>query len=52
VKKRGYGSNKTSVIFFFTNFPMEYEEKDMWKVFQRWVRVVDMFISIKLNNKN
>ena len=24
----------------------------MWKVFQRWVRVVDVFISRRLNNKN
>jgi len=33
VKKRGYGLKKTSVNFFFTNFPMEYEEKDIWKEF-------------------
>jgi len=52
VRKRGYGLKKTSVNFFFTNFPLEYEEEDMWKVFQRWGRVVDVFISRRLNNKN
>jgi len=50
MRKRGLGSKK--VKFFFTNFPLEYEEKDMWKVFQRWGRVADVFISRRLNNKN
>jgi len=31
---------------------LKYEEKDMWRVFQRWGRVVDVFISRRMNNKN
>jgi len=52
VRKRGSGWKKSSINFFFTNFPLEYQEEDMWRVFQRWGRVVDMFISRRLNNKN
>ncbi|XP_068501378.1 uncharacterized protein [Phaseolus vulgaris] len=35
--------------FFFTNFPNDFQEKDLWRVFQHWGRVVDVFISRKLN---
>jgi len=35
--------------FFFTNFPNEFQEKDLWRVFQRRGRVLDVFISRKLN---
>jgi len=35
--------------FFFTNFPNEFQEKDLWRVFQHWGRVLDVFISKKLN---
>jgi len=38
--------------FFFTNFPPDYFEKDLWKIFQRWGRVLDVFISRKLNARN
>jgi len=37
------------VSFFFTNFPDHFFERDLWKVFQRWGRVLDVFISRKLN---
>ncbi|KAK7342082.1 hypothetical protein VNO80_25025 [Phaseolus coccineus] len=38
--------------FFFTNFPDYFFEKDLWMVFQRWGRVLDVFISSKLNSRN
>jgi len=40
------------VKFFFTNFPHEYAERDMWKIFQRWGKVADVFISRRLNSGN
>ncbi|XP_068492356.1 uncharacterized protein [Phaseolus vulgaris] len=42
----------SNINFFFTNFPPEYQKEDMWRVFQRWGRVVDVFISRRMNNKN
>jgi len=39
----------TNASFFFTNFPNEFQENDLWRVFQRWGRVLDVFISRKLN---
>jgi len=38
------------VKFFFTNFPHEYMEGDMWKIYQRWGRVIDVFISRRLDS--
>jgi len=38
------------ISFFFTNFL--FFERDLWKVFQRWGRVLDVFISRKLNARN
>ncbi|KAK8466936.1 hypothetical protein PHAVU_008G195442 [Phaseolus vulgaris] len=38
--------------FFFTNFPEHFMERDLWKVFQRWGRVMDVFVSRKLNARN
>jgi len=35
--------------FFFANFPDHFFAKDLWKVHQRWGRVMDVFISNKLN---
>ena len=35
--------------FFFSNFPNGFGEMDMHKVFQRWARVKEVFISRKLN---
>ena len=42
-------SHMTNASFFFTNFPNEFQENDLWRVFQRWGRVLDVFISRKLN---
>nr|XP_007133499.1 hypothetical protein PHAVU_011G184000g [Phaseolus vulgaris]ESW05493.1 hypothetical protein PHAVU_011G184000g [Phaseolus vulgaris] len=39
------------VSFFFSNFPHDYDERDMWKIFQRWGRIKDIFISRRLNIK-
>jgi len=38
-----------STTFFFSNFPNGFGEKDMLKIFQRWARVQDVFISRRLN---
>jgi len=35
--------------FFFSHFPINYGERDTWKVFRRWGRLVEVFISTKLN---
>ena len=35
--------------FFFSHFPYSYGEYDMWKVFQRWGRVTEVFISRRLD---
>ncbi|XP_068486424.1 uncharacterized protein [Phaseolus vulgaris] len=38
-----------STMFFFSNFPNRFGVKDMLKIFQRWARVKDAFISRRLN---
>ncbi|XP_068466662.1 uncharacterized protein [Phaseolus vulgaris] len=40
-----------STTFFFSNFPNGFGEKDMLKIFQRWARVQDVFISRRLNKR-
>ena len=35
--------------FFFSNFPNEFGELDMYKVFQKWARVKEVFIARRLN---
>jgi len=35
--------------FFFSHFPNSFGERDMMKIFQRWGRVEEVFISNKLN---
>jgi len=35
--------------FFFSHFLNNYGEHDIWKIFQRWGRVEEVFISKKLN---
>jgi len=37
--------------FFFTNIPPGHEEKELWNIFQRWGRVLDVFIPKKLNSR-
>jgi len=43
------GEPMADTSFFFTNFPEHFMERDLWKVFQRWGRVLDVFVSRKLN---
>ena len=52
VTKKGRVGSMADFSFFFTNFPDHFFEKDLWKVFQRWGRVLDVFISRKLNSRN
>ena len=38
--------------YFFTNFSNNFLESEVWKVFQRWGRILDIFVSRKLNKRN
>ena len=40
------------ISFFFTNFFDHFFERGLWKVFQRWGRILDVFISRKFNARN
>jgi len=44
-----HGSSQDFTSFFFSNFPNDYSETDMFKVFQRWARVKEVFVSRRLN---
>nr|KAJ0206447.1 hypothetical protein LSAT_V11C500256130 [Lactuca sativa] len=44
--------NKSAISFFFQNFPHQLEEKDLWKIFQAYGLVVDVYIAKKKNIKN
>jgi len=37
------------ITFFFANFPNRYGGVDMIKIFRRWIRVKEVFISRRLN---
>jgi len=43
------GEKMSSTTFFFSHFPLAYGEYDLWKIFARWGRVIDVFISQRLN---
>jgi len=47
--RRLYPSSRNFTTFFFSNFPVNYGEYDMFKTFQRWARVKEVFISRRLN---
>jgi len=47
--RKGEGGATDSSSFFFSNFPNGVGEKDMVRVFQKWGRVKDVFISRRLN---
>lgn len=38
---------RDTTSFFFTNFPDNFGEVDMWKIFSRWVSVGEVFIPPK-----
>lgn len=43
--------HKNGTSFLFSNFAFDFKESNMWKVFQDWGRVSDIFISRRLNIK-
>jgi len=43
--------NNNETTFFFSNFPNNFGEYDMWKIFQRWGRLKEVFISRRLDRK-
>jgi len=49
VRHGDQGAAKDCTTFFFSNFPSDYGELDMFKVFQKWARVKEVFISRRLN---
>ena len=42
-------SSNNHTTFFFSNFPNKFGEHNMIKIFQRWARVKEVFISRRLN---
>jgi len=44
-----YSSTRNSSTFFFSNFPVSYGEQDMFRIFQKWARVKEVFISKRPN---
>lgn len=44
-----YKNSNDFTTFFFANFPNGYGELDMIKIFRRWARVKEVFISRRLN---
>jgi len=45
----GYGAAQDYTTFFFSNFPSGFGEVDMLRIFQKWARVKEVFISRRLN---
>jgi len=46
---RNFSSVNNFSTFFFSNFPGGFGEYDMLKIFQKWARVKEVFISKRLN---
>ncbi|ESW34124.1 hypothetical protein PHAVU_001G126500 [Phaseolus vulgaris] len=44
-----HGSSQDYTTFFFSNFPHGYTKTDLLKVFQRWAKVKEVFVSRRLN---
>lgn len=51
VEGRRRNQKDSIASFFFTHFPENYNERSMWGVFQRWGRVVDIFMPSKRNKE-
>ena len=49
MERKQHSSSNSSTTFFFSNFPDSHGEYDMLKLFQRWARVKEVFISRRLN---
>ncbi|PWA58910.1 hypothetical protein CTI12_AA395960 [Artemisia annua] len=41
-----------AISFFFTNFPDDWDTKALWKMFERYSKVVDVYIAFKRTKKN
>lgn len=37
--------------FFFSYIPLDDGEYEMWRIFRRWGRIIDVFIAKRLNQK-
>jgi len=44
-----HGNVNDYTTFFFFNFPYGFGEIEMFKIFQKWARVKEVFISRRLN---
>ncbi|KAF1870740.1 hypothetical protein Lal_00026511 [Lupinus albus] len=40
---------KASTTFFFTNFPPDHDSKEMWEIFSKWGKVVDVVIPSRVD---
>ncbi|CAL0310563.1 unnamed protein product [Lupinus luteus] len=40
---------RDSTTFFFSNFPADHGAKEMWEIFQKWGKVVDVVIPLRLD---
>jgi len=47
--RKSHKSSNNFTTLFFSNFPNGFGELDMIKIFQRWARVKEVFISHRLN---
>ncbi|GJU55413.1 retrovirus-related pol polyprotein from transposon TNT 1-94 [Tanacetum coccineum] len=41
-----------AISFFFTNFPDDWDTKALWKMFEKYGKVVDVYIAYKRTKKN
>ncbi|CAI9259369.1 unnamed protein product [Lactuca saligna] len=56
----GYSDEQVGIIahgpikfsFYFTNFPEDYKEGELWEVFKHFGKVIDIFIAKKMNLAN
>nr|KAJ0218832.1 hypothetical protein LSAT_V11C300154990 [Lactuca sativa] len=44
--------NRVAISYFFQNFPYQLEERDLWRIFQEYGLVVDVYIAKKKNIQN
>ncbi|CAH1428081.1 unnamed protein product [Lactuca virosa] len=48
-KKGGWNVDKVSAPFFLTNFPPDLDNKQLWSIFEKYGRVLDVYIARKLS---
>jgi len=49
VAQRTTGNQKDITTFFFSKFPDAFSKMDLWRVFQLWAWVCEVFIAEKKN---